>query len=273
MFKRSGIILGGILLSCQLFAVPDNAIFMSRLKATGVQGFSPVDHIHSFTTHSSGGWDYLMAHSGTDSNDIIKDSLGGIILKGFDPGAPIDSFTAGSAAGWAYLIAHSGASWDTIIQTEWKGTWTQGHSVSGQVVQGFTSNGSNDSVWLMVTMGAVGIEETSDDHAWLEEELVTGLTAITPNPFRGRTVISYQLSVIGEDQKLITDYRLPLTIRIYDLSGRLVTTLIDESKEPGRYSLSWRGVDDKGRKLTTGVYFLRLTAGDFIGTRKVVVVR
>lgn len=284
MFKRFVAILGGIVLPCQLFAVPSNAIFMSRLKATGVKSSnSTTETVFSFTTRSSGGWDYLIAHTQSGSDTIIKDSLSGIKLKGFDPDgeAPIDSFTAGSGGSWAYLIAYGGDQSDTIIKTEWKGTWVQGYSGSG-VVNGFTADrsaGSGDSVWLMVTIGEIGIEE-SDERG---EILVSGFKGIAPNPCFGYTRISY---TVGSSRYQVTGDRCqvagastntcnltPITLRLYDLSGRLVSTLINKSQKPGRYSLLWHERDDRGRKVATGVYFLRLKAGKFVRVRKLVVIR
>ena len=234
---------------------------MSRLKVTGVQEFDPNEAIVKFTTHSSGGWDYLTAYSSSSSGEIIKDSLSGIILKGFDPGAAIDSFTAGSAGGWAFLIAHSGSNLDTIIKTEWRGTWGQGYSSGGNVVKGFTAHFSGDSVWLEVVMGSVGIEK-SDERGVKSERLVTRLKNISPNPcVGGNTTISYSIAKTSD-----------VSLKIYDISGRLVKRIVDKEQRPGRYNLRWNGVDESGRKVVAGTYFLRLEAGEF-RTEKVIVIR
>ena len=88
-----------------------------------------------------------------------------------------------------------------------------------------------------------------------------------PNPFRERTVISYQLPIIGDQSsKPITDHLSPITLKIYDLSGNLVRTLpITE--------LIWDGRDEEGKRLQSGVYLLRLEAGRVCKTRKIVLVR
>jgi photosystem II stability/assembly factor-like uncharacterized protein len=77
-----------------------------------------------------------------------------------------------------------------------------------------------------------------------------------PNPFSGRTVISYSLPSAAH-----------VTLDVYDLSGRLVETLINETKGPGIHSASWNA---NGR--AAGLYFYRLRAGDFKSTRKMVVI-
>ena len=62
-------------------------------------------------------------------------------------------------------------------------------------------------------------------------------------------------------------------IKIYDTSGRLVKLLEAEEKEPGKYSVVWRGKDNRGRVVASGVYFCRIKAGKFRQTRKIIYLR
>jgi hypothetical protein len=55
--------------------------------------------------------------------------------------------------------------------------------------------------------------------------------------------------------------------------GKPVCTLVDAWREPGVYSEIWDGRADDGRALPSGVYFYRLEAGDFVATRKMVLLR
>jgi flagellar hook assembly protein FlgD len=66
---------------------------------------------------------------------------------------------------------------------------------------------------------------------------------------------------------------VPVDISIYDLRGRLIRTLVDEEKPPGTYQVHWNGRDDMGTKVPSGVYLYRITAGDFISTRKMVMMK
>jgi len=50
-------------------------------------------------------------------------------------------------------------------------------------------------------------------------------------------------------------------IVLYDISGRRITTLVSQVQEPGYYSTSWDGADDRGRQVSSGVYFMRFAAG------------
>jgi hypothetical protein len=78
-----------------------------------------------------------------------------------------------------------------------------------------------------------------------------------PNPFNPTTVVSCQLPV-ASNVKLI----------VYDMLGREVATLMDEAKQPGTYSVTWNASG-----LSSGVYFCRITAGSFVATRRMILMK
>lgn len=84
-----------------------------------------------------------------------------------------------------------------------------------------------------------------------------------PNPFNPETVISYQLPV--------SSY---VTLKIYDILGREVATLVDEYKQAGTYSVDFNVEKSHsaggGSSLPSGVYFYTLRAGDYFQTKKMV---
>jgi len=83
-----------------------------------------------------------------------------------------------------------------------------------------------------------------------------------PNPFRNRTVVRYSLPQPSH-----------VTITVTDVSGRAVRTLVNADQQQGRYQVTWdlSGVSES--RLANGVYFCRMTAGDFTSTRKLVMQR
>ena len=84
-----------------------------------------------------------------------------------------------------------------------------------------------------------------------------------PNPFNPTTTISYDVPAGGGH----------VTLRIYDVAGRLVRTLVDGAGTAGRKTASWDGGSDSGHKVATGVYFYRMTAPGFEQTRKMVLMK
>jgi hypothetical protein len=83
-----------------------------------------------------------------------------------------------------------------------------------------------------------------------------------PNPFNPMTRIEYGLSAPAH-----------VSLRLYDAAGRLVRELVDEPQPAARYVVAWDGRDDVGRRVSSGMYFYRLTAGSFTETRKMILLR
>ncbi|MDI6792951.1 MAG: FlgD immunoglobulin-like domain containing protein [bacterium] len=83
------------------------------------------------------------------------------------------------------------------------------------------------------------------------------------NPTEGEyTTIKYNL-----------DKPTQATIKIYDLMGELVKTLVDEAKDPGSYEVNWDGKNKDEKEVASGVYILRIEAGGFTDTKKIIVIK
>ncbi len=76
----------------------------------------------------------------------------------------------------------------------------------------------------------------------------TMLEAVHPNPFRDRSILKYNLAA----QSFVH-------LRVYDVAGRAVRTLVQDNCEPGIYAILWDGCDDSGYRLPAGVYFVSLS--------------
>ncbi|HTY08398.1 MAG TPA: FlgD immunoglobulin-like domain containing protein, partial [Candidatus Edwardsbacteria bacterium] len=83
------------------------------------------------------------------------------------------------------------------------------------------------------------------------------LTQCHPNPARDRISIDYAVPAAAW-----------VTLRIYDICGRLISTLYDGDLAIGAYTANWRGRDDQGRPVPAGVYFYRLSDGKNTMIRK-----
>ncbi len=83
-----------------------------------------------------------------------------------------------------------------------------------------------------------------------------------PNPFNASTAIRYDLPL-----------KTHVTIKIYNVRGREITTLLNEEQAAGRHSVLWDGKDHSGRTLSTGVYIYRIQANQFSKTKKLLLLR
>jgi hypothetical protein len=84
-----------------------------------------------------------------------------------------------------------------------------------------------------------------------------------PNPFNPATIIQYDLPRASR-----------VTLRIYDISGRLIRNLRDALiEDAGSYEVTWHGCDNTGRPVASGTYIYRLTAGGYTETRSMVLVK
>jgi hypothetical protein len=92
--------------------------------------------------------------------------------------------------------------------------------------------------------------------------IALALEANTPNPFRSITRIPFTLDADSH-----------VTIRVYDVTGALVTTLLDGPLAQGSHNVNWEGVDVNGRRVASGAYFYTLNTGKQMQSRKMVLVR
>ena len=90
-----------------------------------------------------------------------------------------------------------------------------------------------------------------------------------PNPFNPTTTIAF--SIPGVRQSPVQ--KVECTLVVYNILGQKVKTLVDGPKAPGRYKVEWDGTDGEGLRVASGVYFFRLTAGDFVQTGKMLLLK
>ncbi len=83
-----------------------------------------------------------------------------------------------------------------------------------------------------------------------------------PNPFNPATTIAFDLPLSSR-----------VTLEVFDITGRLVRTLVDGQMPAGRHRVIWDGRGEAGQPVASGVYLYRLQAGDFVQTRKMVLMQ
>lgn len=83
-----------------------------------------------------------------------------------------------------------------------------------------------------------------------------------PNPFNPSTTINY--SVPGASN---------VNIMVYDINGQVVKNLLSEFKNSGNYSLNWNGKNDSGSTVSSGTYFYQVQVGNFVQTKKMILLK
>ena len=101
-----------------------------------------------------------------------------------------------------------------------------------------------------------------------------------PNPFNPTTTITYSLPVESERLKVkgkssfnLEPLTLNITLKVFNILGQEVRTLVDRIQEPGYYTVTWDGKDGSGAIAASGIYFYRLTAGSFSAARNMVLMK
>jgi hypothetical protein len=90
-----------------------------------------------------------------------------------------------------------------------------------------------------------------------------GLYPNVPNPFNPSTSIRYDVPTGGR----------AVTLRVYNVSGKLIRTLVDGPQAAGQKTVAWNGRDDRGRSVASGVYFYRLQAPGYKKTLKMILIQ
>lgn len=152
-------------------------------------------------------------------------------------------------------------------------------TANGSVLKTFL-NEQQEQGWVFNVEGSP-TSLTFDPDNWILKNIVayTGINNLEtipleyslyqnyPNPFNPSTVISYQLPFAGH-----------VSLKVFDLLGREIATLVDERKEPGNYTVLFyterlaSGVSSKGG-YASGIYFYQLKAGEFISMKKMLLIK
>lgn len=125
------------------------------------------------------------------------------------------------------------------------------YALTGSVTNGFDTTASANAVWFVTASSLMGVRQASPPPTSF------ALNQNFPNPFNPETTISYQLAAVSH-----------VTLKVYDVLGRNVKTLVDEVKKPGRYETEF-----DTSQLASGVYFCTLHAGDFSQTKKLTLLK
>jgi hypothetical protein len=139
-----------------------------------------------------------------------------------------------------------------------------GESYSWAVPQEATQNG-RIRVVLFDAQGVMGYD--TSDGPFTVSTATTGLPETipmrhrlyqnSPNPFRGATRVTFDLPEEGK-----------VTLKVFDLNGRVVRVLADEWYPAGKHEVPWNALDAGGKSVSAGMYFLHIAAGSFTDAKR-----
>ena len=181
---------------------------------------------------------------------------GGYIVAGYT-----ESFGAGNFDVWLIRTDHYGDTlWSKTIGGD---DLDRGRSVDLTTDGGFIIAGSTYDYFAgeyNIYLIKLGDETSVSQHESGSEPGSINLNNF-PNPFSSTTTIAFDIPSGSEG---------PVSLSIYDISGRIVTTLIDEPLDTGSHSTIWDRCDAGGRKLDPGVYFYRIESSTFNIARRMI---
>ena len=88
-----------------------------------------------------------------------------------------------------------------------------------------------------------------------------------PNPFNPNTIIRFDVAQMKDAGAV------EVSLKVFDVTGREVRTLISDALSAGQYAIEWDGYNDRGEAVAGGIYLYRLQVGDFAQTRKMIYVK
>jgi len=157
-----------------------------------------------------------------------------------------DRIFAGTQSGMFYTTV-TGTKW-TKINTGLKSTYVTCLATD------------NDFVYAAIASAGVwkySLAKMNDKEITMNNSNTKIQTQNHPNPFNPTTVICYQVKTVSK-----------VTLKIYDAMGREIQTLVNESMQPGMYDVTF-----DGSQLASGVYYYKLTSGDYMETKRMLLIK
>jgi hypothetical protein len=145
-----------------------------------------------------------------------------------------------------------------LSTTNYKLSSSLGQSITG--TQGGATKKVYTGFWNPWVVVMSPVEQEEEDLNQLPKEFE--LSQNYPNPFNPATVIEYALPKSSD-----------VKIKIYNILGQEVRNLVNERQEAGYKIIGWDGKDDQGREISSGIYFYRIVAGNFVKAKKMVLLK
>jgi hypothetical protein len=154
------------------------------------------------------------------------------------------------------VLDGGGGMW--LTSSSYKLSSSLGQSITG--TQGGTTKKVYTGFWNPWVVVMSPVEQEEEDLTQLPKEFE--ISQNYPNPFNPTTVIEYALPKSSD-----------VKIKIYNILGQEVRNLVNERQEAGYKIIGWDGKDDHGMEVSSGIYFYRIVAGNFVKSKKMVLLK
>jgi photosystem II stability/assembly factor-like uncharacterized protein len=206
------------------------------------------DAVIAQTTDGGANWSsYILSYSFSDGSireiHMINSQTGWFV-------------SANNGPSWLAKTTNGGVNWQDQTPEAQSGTFSGFYSMSivNDSVAYVVGNASNtlSYVYKTTTGGVTAIDNTNS-------EKITNfyLAQNYPNPFNPATLIKYQILKASD-----------VTIKVYDILGREVRTLVNEYKSPGSYNVTFNAAN-----LSSGIYIYQMKAGNYVSSKKLVLMK
>jgi len=182
---------------------------------------------------------------------VRLEAVSGAVDWGLSVHAADDPYMAKGEVLYAGLAVFADAGEDESVEVE---VTTEGYHAIGVWKAGAADLALDGEYILHVSRGpTIGADDVP---------VATGLAGVYPNPFNPQTNVSFDLANAGR-----------VDLAVFDARGRRVATLLRGDQPVGRHRVIWRGQDDHGRRMASGVYLVRLEADGVTDLRKALMVK
>jgi phosphodiesterase/alkaline phosphatase D-like protein len=239
-----------------------NATYYWHVSASNAGGTSAYSSTRSFATLTGPPMaPTLLSPLNAATNAFLNPSL----TWNASSGATSYRVQLSTSSTFGTTVVNQGGLTGTTLNVSGLSTYTNYYWHVSATNAGGTS--SYSATWMFKTgrtIGAVAADDGSEDNSTDESALPFefSLSQNYPNPFNPSTTISFALPEASE-----------VAIEVFNIMGQKVATLVQGRLEAGNHQIQWNGQVEGGGPAATGVYFCRMQAGDFVESRKMLLMK